>query len=57
MDKYQQHSEKDGRLSFSTADFSGELTVIDPAAFAVALGDGIGPAKAFGRGLLLVRRA
>ena len=56
VDGYQQHSEKDGQLSFSTADFSGELTVIDPSAFAVALRNGIGPAKAFGCGLLLVRR-
>lgn len=56
VDAYQQHSEKDGRLSFSTADFSGELTAIDPAAFAVALRNGIGPAKAFGCGLMLVRR-
>ena len=56
VDGYQQHSEKDGRLRFSTADFSGELTVTDPTAFAVALREGIGPAKAFGCGLLLVRR-
>ena len=56
VDGYQQRSEKDGRLSFSTADFSGELTVIDSAAFAIALRDGIGHAKAFGCGLMLVRR-
>lgn len=56
VDGYQRHSEKNGELRFSTVDFSGELTVIDPTAFAVALRDGIGPAKAFGCGLLLVRR-
>ena len=56
VDGYQQHSERDGRLRFSTVDFSGELTVTDPTAFAVALREGIGPAKAFGCGLLLVRR-
>ncbi len=56
VDGYQQHSEKDGKLSFSTADFSGELTVIDASAFVVALRNGIGPAKAFGCGLMLVRR-
>jgi len=56
VDGYQQHSEKDGRLRFSTVDFSGELTVIDPTAFAVALRDGIGHSKAFGCGLILVRR-
>jgi len=54
---YRQHSQGEGRLQFSTADFSGELTVIDPAAFEAALRTGIGPAKAFGCGLLLVRRA
>jgi hypothetical protein len=32
------------------------LTVIDATAFAVTLRDGIGPAKAFGCGLMLVRR-
>ncbi len=56
VDGYQQRSEKDSRLCFSTVDFSGELTVIDPSAFAIALRDGIGHAKAFGCGLLLVRR-
>ena len=49
-------SEKDGQLSFSTADFSGELTVFDPSAFVMTLRNGIGPAKAFGCGLLLVHR-
>ena len=43
-------------MNWSALDFSGELTVIDPAAFIVALSKGIGPAKAFGCGLLLVRR-
>jgi len=56
VDGYQQHVEQKGRLRFSTVDFSGELTVIDPDAFSVALSDGIGHAKAFGCGLLLVRR-
>jgi CRISPR system Cascade subunit CasE len=56
VDGYQQHSENNGRLRFSTVDFSGELTVIDPVMFGVALRDGIGHAKAFGCGLLLVRR-
>jgi CRISPR system Cascade subunit CasE len=56
VDGYQQHSEKDGRLSFSTVDFSGELIVIDAAAFGTALSEGIGHSKAFGCGLLLVKR-
>ena len=44
-------------LRFSTVDLSGELTVLEPEIFANALYDGIGHAKAFGCGLLLVRRA
>jgi CRISPR system Cascade subunit CasE len=43
-------------ITFSTVDFSGELPVIDPIALAVALRDGIGHSKAFGCGLMLVRR-
>jgi CRISPR system Cascade subunit CasE len=38
----------------STVDFSGELTVVDPVTFGFALQNGIGRAKAFGCGLLLV---
>ncbi|MFM9969671.1 MAG: type I-E CRISPR-associated protein Cas6/Cse3/CasE [Burkholderiales bacterium] len=56
VDAYQQHTGQKGQMSISTVDFSGELTVVDPAAFGVALKDGIGHAKAFGCGLLLVRR-
>lgn len=40
---------------FSTVDFSGERTVTDPGLFGTALPTGIGHAKAFGCGLLLVR--
>jgi CRISPR system Cascade subunit CasE len=43
-------------ISLSTLDFEGSLTVTDPADFLNALLSGIGPAKAFGCGLLLVRR-
>ena len=49
-------AQKNGRLRFSTVDFSAELTVIDPGKFDKALLDGIGHAKAFGCGLLLLRR-
>lgn len=57
-DTYQQHRQKKyGGLRFSTVDFSGELTVTDPLQFRVALETGIGHAKAFGCGLLLVRPA
>ena len=56
VEGYEQHSESAGRtLQFSTVDLSGELTVTDPQAFVGALFDGIGHAKAFGCGLLLVR--
>lgn len=52
----QQRGGKKDQLRFSTVDFRGHLTVIDPEKFAHALHSGIGPAKAFGCGLLLVRR-
>ena len=42
-------------ISFSTLDYTGLLTVVDPTQFQLALFQGIGPAKAFGCGLLLVR--
>ncbi len=44
------------KTEFSRLDFSGKLTVTDPERFQKALLEGIGPAKAFGCGLLLVRR-
>lgn len=47
----------DGReISVTGIDFEGILRVTDPSAFAAALRGGIGPAKGFGFGLLLVRR-
>lgn len=56
VDAYTQHRGKDGRLRFSSVDFTGELTVVAAASLVEALMRGIGPAKAFGCGLLLVRR-
>lgn len=57
IEGYQQHREKPDRmLSFSTVDLTGQLTVTDPEAFNLALLNGVGSAKAFGCGLLLVRR-
>lgn len=53
---YQQHRGKKESLRFSSVDFSGTLTVSDPVAFSGALFNGVGHAKAFGCGLLLVRR-
>lgn len=43
-------------ISVSTLDYNGVLTVVDPTAFVGALYQGVGPAKGFGCGLLLVRR-
>jgi CRISPR system Cascade subunit CasE len=42
---------------FSQVDLSGNLEVIDPAAFLARLTSGFGSAKAFGCGLMLIRRA
>jgi CRISPR system Cascade subunit CasE len=47
---------RDHLIRFSAVDFSGELLVTDPKLFQQALFDGLGHAKAFGCGLLLVRR-
>jgi CRISPR system Cascade subunit CasE len=62
VDGYTQHSERRPRgkeaeeLQFSTVDFSGTLTVTNPENFRQALFQGLGHAKAFGCGLLLIRR-
>ena len=56
VEAYTQHRGKDEKLRFSSVDFSGELTVLDAGKFGAALTQGIGHAKAFGCGLLLVRR-
>ncbi|MEN9868134.1 MAG: hypothetical protein RL748_3724 [Pseudomonadota bacterium] len=59
VDSYQQHREKrksqDATLRFSSVDFSGELVVRDAALLTQALTQGIGHAKGFGCGLLLLR--
>lgn len=57
VEAYHQHRGKQEALRFSTVDFSGVLTVVNPDALANALFNGVGHAKAFGCGLLLVRRA
>lgn len=44
-------------MAFSTLEFEGQLTVTDPAAFIAMLGRGLGRARAFGNGLMLIRRA
>ena len=45
------------RVRLGTCDFAGTLTITDPELFAQSLRQGIGPAKGFGCGLLLCRRA
>ncbi|MDD2271964.1 MAG: type I-E CRISPR-associated protein Cas6/Cse3/CasE [Desulfuromonadaceae bacterium] len=55
---YQWHAlPKKGRdAGFSSVDFEGEVEVVDAGLFSKALFEGIGPAKGFGCGLMLVRR-
>jgi len=55
VDAYQQNKAGERGIRFSTVNFSGELLVTDPALFQHALFNGLGHAKAFGCGLLLVR--
>jgi CRISPR system Cascade subunit CasE len=45
------------RVRLGTCDFAGTLKVTDPEALLLALRNGIGPAKGFGCGLLLCKRA
>lgn len=60
IDGYEQHRvpRKGGRpMLFSTLDYDGILTVVDPEAFLGAVARGFGSARAYGCGLLLIRRA
>ncbi len=55
---YQQHraiKKKNPVLRYSTVDYKGVLTVVDSIKFIDTLGTGIGRAKAFGCGLLLIK--
>ncbi len=58
VDGYRQFRYRKGGswVGFSTMDFSGILTLTDTDRFLGALRSGIGPAKAFGCGMLMVRR-
>lgn len=57
VDGYRTWRQRGGKgIALSTLDFEGHLTVADAEIFRTALIAGIGPAKAFGCGLLLVRR-
>ena len=42
---------------FSVVDIAGRIEITDPAAFLARLPQGFGSAKAFGNGLMLIRRA
>lgn len=55
IEGYEQHGGKAGQLRFSSVDFSGKLRVVDADALRQALFFGVGHAKAFGCGLLLLR--
>lgn len=61
IDGYRQHrvsrKGKAASMSFSTLDFEGVLEVRDPAVFLARIARGFGAAKAYGCGLLLIRRA
>ena len=46
-----------GQPQFGILDMVGQLEVTDPVAFLARLADGFGRAKAFGCGLMLIRRA
>lgn len=56
-DAYYQHRlpRGGGMLQFSSIDYEGEVQVFDPNLLRQALVQGVGRAKAFGCGLLLVR--
>jgi CRISPR system Cascade subunit CasE len=49
--------ESGGPIRYSSLDFEGVLVVDDPGRFLTAVAQGFGRAKAFGCGLMLIRRA
>jgi len=56
-DQHQSYKQSNrGTIRYSTMDMVGVLKVIDAETFKIALHSGIGPAKAFGCGLMLIRR-
>jgi CRISPR system Cascade subunit CasE len=59
VEGYQVHQffRKGNKTNFSSLDFVGTLSVINPDLFKELLFEGLGPAKAFGCGLMLVKRA
>jgi len=60
VDGYRQHRllrRGKSPIQFSTVDYEGVLVVRDPAVFVKQVGLGFGPQRAFGCGLMLLRRA
>jgi CRISPR system Cascade subunit CasE len=60
VDSYEVHTfakPRQGEIRFATCDFRGLLEITDVAAFLHTLRYGLGPAKGFGCGLFLLRRA
>ena len=61
IDGYRQHQirrrQPSKPMTFSTLDFEGVLTVEDPSRFLPTVLRGFGSAKAYGCGLMLIRRA
>ncbi len=57
IDGYLQHrfQKKNHSIKISTLEYTGQLTVLDPVKLSNSLFQGIGPAKGFGCGLLLVK--
>jgi len=57
VDGYRTWRQRGGKgIALATLDFEGSFRVLDPVRFVDSLQAGIGPAKAFGCGLMLVRR-
>lgn len=61
VEGYQQHRlskpQSRQRISYSSVDFKGLLTVDDPALFVRALSQGLGKSRGLGCGLMLIKRA
>lgn len=61
VDRYEQHRVSRGSgarpMAFSTLDFEGVLRVSDPSLLVSGIANGFGSAKAYGCGLMLIRRA
>jgi CRISPR system Cascade subunit CasE len=53
---YKKKGKSDKPIRISTLDYNGLLTVTDPEKFKQTLFEGIGRAKAFGCGLMMIRR-